>query len=386
MSVKLFSFGSWRSTRNVVAIAAFGLLSACDDFAPMPSAPSGAKMKEVKVAILTPQSDEDSTGVANSLQMAATMAAEDVKGLSITLSPYDTGAQPEQAAAQARAAVNEGADIILGPLFGESANAAALAIAGSNVNVLSFSNNQTIAGNNLFILGSTFTDKAVRLMEHARANGIARPVLVYPDTLEGEFGRAAVQNAAMMLNTPLAGTVNFEFTQTGIVEAIPLIKDMVTQTGADGIILTARSTGALPLLSQMMYDQGITSQQVKFLGLSRWDIPAQTLTSSALQGGWFVLPDQSRAQTFQSRYAARFGEASHPIAGLAYDGIAAIAALANQGGPAPLSKARLSQSAGFVGVEGIFRFTPQGTNERGYSIGQVDNGRVIIVSPAPTQF
>lgn len=386
MSVQLFSIKSWRVARSLVAVATLGILSACDDFATLPSGPSGPAMKEVNVALLTPQSDAEASGVANSLQKAAIMAAEDVQGLTIKITPYDTGAKPEQAAAQARAAVSEGADIILGPLFAESANAAALAISGSNVNVLSFSNNQTIAGNNLFILGSTFTDKAIRLMEHARANGIRRPVLVYPETLEGEFGRAAVQNAAMVTNTPLSGSVNFEFTQGGIVEAIPRIKTMINQTGADGIILTARSTGALPLLSQMLYDQGISPQNIKFLGLSRWDIPAQTLTSSALQGGWFVMPDQSRAQTFQARYTARYGEAPHPIAGLAYDGIAAIAALANQGGQAPLSKARLAQPSGFIGVEGIFRFTPQGTNERGYSIGQVDNGRVVIVSPAPTQF
>ena len=48
-------------------------------------------------------------------------------------------------------------------------------------------------------------------------------------------------------------------------------------------------------------------------------------------GGWFALPDPSLNERFKSRYQAAFGEAPHPIAGLAYDGIAAIGALVKSG-------------------------------------------------------
>jgi hypothetical protein len=46
----------------------------------------------------------------------------------------------------------------------------------------------------------------------------------------------------------------------------------------------------------------------------------------------------------------------------------------------------LTQGAGYVGVNGIFRLLPDGTNERGLAVAQVQNSQMVIVSPAPRAF
>jgi ABC-type branched-subunit amino acid transport system substrate-binding protein len=105
-----------------------------------------------------------------------------------------------------------------------------------------------------------------------------------------------------------------------------------------------------------------------------------------VQGGWFAMPDPVMNQQFQSRYQAAYGEMPHPIAGLAYDGIAAIGALVKSGNPNALTRAGLTQGSGFVGVNGIFRLRPDGSNERGLAVAEVRNGQAVVIDPAPRSF
>ena len=84
--------------------------------------------------------------------------------------------------------------------------------------------------------------------------------------------------------------------------------------------------------------------------------------------------------------AAAYAEAPHPIAGLAYDGIAAVGALSRSSLRGPLPRDALTQSAGFVGVNGIFRLLPNGSNERGLAVAQIRNTAVVVIDPAPSAF
>ena len=120
--------------------------------------------------------------------------------------------------------------------------------------------------------------------------------------------------------------------------------------------------------------------------MTRWDIPPATLSLPGVQGGWFAEPDPNLQAQFVQRYQAAYGEAPHPIAGLAYDGIAAIGALIKSGNPNALTRQGITQPSGFVGVNGVFRLLPDGTNERGLAIAQVQNGKAIVIDPAPRSF
>jgi len=120
--------------------------------------------------------------------------------------------------------------------------------------------------------------------------------------------------------------------------------------------------------------------------LTRWDIPSATLSMPGVQGSWFALPDPARSAQFRARYSNAYGEAPHPIAGLGYDGIAAIGALVKAGKSNALTKAALTQGSGFSGVYGVFRLRPDGTNERGLAVAQIQNNQVVVIDPAPRSF
>lgn len=366
------------------------ILAACE---PIPGAGTntGQSIKTsdpVPVALLVPGGSGFATDdlLAQSLENAARLAMRDLKGVEIDLRVYTTAANADMAAAQAKRAVSEGAKIILGPVYASSANAVGVAVAGDNVNVLSFSNNSAIAGGNVFVLGSTFQNTANRLISYSRAQAKSNILVVHSDDTAGTQGLLAIQNAARANGGNIVASVSYALSQQDVIAAIPRIKDAVNATGADTIFMTTDSASALPLLTQLLPEAGISSPTTQFVGLTRWDIPPQTLNLPGVQGGWFATPDRGATSLFSGQYRAAYGSTPHPIGGLAFDGIAAIGALVSQGDNQALTKAALTQSAGFRGASGIFRFLPNGTNERGLAVATVQDAQVVILSPAPTGF
>lgn len=370
--------------KSALALSAVALAACTPTTTPSVSAGSGS----VQVALLVPGGSGQASDelLARSLQNAARMAIGDLAGVKIDLRVYNTAGQPAQAKAMAEKAVEEGAQVILGPVYAQEANAAGVAVAASGVNVLAFSNNPDIAGNNVFVLGPTFQNTAQRLAAYAVRNGKGNIMIVHDQNTAGQLGKTAIERGVAAAGGSVVAVGSYEFSQNGVVQAAPAIVASARSSGASAVFLTADTAGALPLISQMLADNGLSPATTQFIGLTRWDIPAATLALPGVQGGWFALPDPALYAQYQSRYSAAYGEAAHPISGLAYDGIAAIGALARSGVAGPISKAALTQGAGFVGVNGIFRLRADGTNERGLAVAQINAGQVVVVEAAPRSF
>lgn len=373
----------------VAAGSALALMAGCTST----SGPTGVSdgpmidpTKPVQVALLIPKSYEETASIATSLEQAAQMAIADLGGIRIDLRVFDTAGNPEQAALVARQAVQEGAKIILGPLLAENAKAVGAAVADSGVNVLSFSNNASIAGNNVFVLGPTFNNTADRLVSYAASQGRTKAVIVHPRTLEGELGKAALENAAQSTPLEIVAIEAFEFSQKGVIDSVARIKDSVLETQADTLFLTSNTARALPLLVQLLPEAGINPQDVQYIGLSRWDIPRQILELPGVQNGWFTSPSRQVSASFKTRFTKGYGSPPHQLAGLAYDGLAAIGALVSTGQKNAVTKTALTQASGFQGVSGVFRFLADGTNERALAIAKIERKKVVLIDAAPVSF
>ncbi|MFN6951358.1 MAG: penicillin-binding protein activator [Albidovulum sp.] len=376
-----------KALARATLLAATLFVAACE---PMPAgrAPAIDAEAPVPVALILPGGSGNSTDevLARNLRQAADLAIADLQGVKIDLRVYNAGADAATSAAMARKAVDEGAKIILGPVFAEAANAAGVAVAPAGVNVLSFSNNTDIAGGNVFVLGPTFQNTANRLVRFAARAGKGRILIVHDQNPAGDLGTRAIEAAARRAGATVVGKASYPFSQQGVIAAAPQIASQARSAGATSVFLTADTAGALPLLAQLLPEAGLSGKTTQFVGLTRWDIPSATLSLPGVQGGWFALPDPGLTAQFQSRFAAAYGEPPHPIAALAYDGIAAIGALAKSGRADALSASALTQGSGFAGVSGVFRLLPDGTNERGLAVAQIENAQVVVIDPAPRSF
>ena len=98
------------------------------------------------------------------------------------------------------------------------------------------------------------------------------------------------------------------------------------------------------------------------------------------------MSDAGREAAFRERYITTYGTAPHPLASIAYDGIAAIGALAATGDRNALSTASLTRASGFAGATGIFRLRTDGSNQRALAVARIVNNQITIVEPAPLFF
>lgn len=381
-----------KAAARLFAITTFAFLAACTVPGVVgPNENTGQRIDPsapVQVALLVPGGSTAGSDrfLAANLENAARLAIADLNGVDIDLRVYNTGSDPAQAASTATQAVDEGAKIILGPLYADAANAAGLATVNRNVNVLSFSNNPKIAGGNVFVLGATFDNTARRLVNYAARNGTTRFAIVHGNDEGGQVGRDAIATAVRSSGAQLAGVESYTLTQQGILDATPRIASTINSTGADAVFLTAGVNADLPIIATSLPEAGINPADTRYIGLTRWNALPQALSLPGVQGGLFALPDRGQVANFESRYQGTYGDAPHPLAGLAYDGIAAIGALVASGNANALTKQALTTSQGFQGTSGIFRLMPNGLNERGLAVAEVRNNSVVILENAPRSF
>ena len=340
----------------------------------------------LKVGLLLPYGSkiQGDYELALSLENAARFALSDLAENKIELLVYGTESDPSIAAEAAKKAVESGVKIIIGPLRSNVANAVAVAIEPAKINVLTFSNNSAVAGGNLFLLGTSFESIADRLTKYAESNKLDRWILANPNNQEGKFANKTIAEAAQRNNVSIVGEVSFELDPESIVTAIPKFIDLIDETKANAIMLTSNSAGALQLLGELLPEQGVDPKIIKYIGLARWDVSKRTMKLPGLQGGWFALPNPYLASQFNIRYKTIHNTSPHQLASLAYDGVALIGALVEKN--KNMSVKNLTQSSGFLGVNGLFRFKKDGTNERTLSVATINNNKVEVIGAAPRSF
>lgn len=378
------SFRMFRKSRRFVLLAlCAGVLAACQVGVPGGSGPRVRAGAPIQVALLLPYGSASAGDeiVARSLENAARLAASEFEGVELEITVYNTAADAAQAATVARQAIQQGARVIVGPLRSDAAAAVGVAVSNSNVAVLSFSNNTEIAGGNVFVLGHTYDNTAARIASYATRQGRNRIVILHAQNLAGEVARDAVQRAVASTGGTVAGVVSYEFSQQGVVQALPEVMSTIRSSDANGLVITAEASAALPLFAQLLPENGLDTEEVRVMGLTRWDVPSQTLELSGLQGGWFALPDPDANAAFNARYTAAYGDAPHVLAPIAYDAMRAIAETAAEAGAIGVTE--LTASSGFAGANGVFRLRADGTIERAMAIATVLENQVSIIDPAP---
>jgi hypothetical protein len=104
-----------------------------------------------------------------------------------------------------------------------------------------------------------------------------------------------------------------------------------------------------------------------------------------LQGGLYAAPDPSGFLAFSGRYRAKYGADPVRTATLAYDAVALVAALSKQGAQR-FAPETLTNPSGFAGIDGLFRFRSDGSNERGLAVMKVASSGSTPVAGSPKSF
>ncbi len=415
----------WRFPRFVSPIAALVLLLALVACmrGPMVAAPAGPPQPPVtgpggpppggppppgaggpvKVAVLLPLSGANAE-LGKAMLEAAQMALFTTGNDRLTLVPRDTTGTPDGAAGAARAALADGAQLILGPLLAAEVDAVKPVAGEAKINVIAFSTATQLAGDNVFLMGFLPRQEVVREAAFARESGLSRFAVLAPNSEYGRLMTDALRETASQAGATVVKAETFDSRSSDVGPAIQRLTGNTasaapgtspepdaapapgpTQRVSFDALLLPEGGDQLKQIARRLKTAGIGSPQVRLLGSGLWD-DASVSSEPALVGGWFAASPPDARREFQSRFQSTYGHAPPRLASLAFDAAALAAVLAKAGGPAPFSHDAILNPSGFTGVDGLFRFTPQGLVQRGLAVLEVQPQGPVVVSPAPRDF
>jgi len=379
--------------------------------APEPPPPPEAPRN--RVALLVPTSGP-SAAVGQSIANAASMAFVDVGAARFSLQTYDTAAGGARAAAER--AVADGAGVILGPLLAADARAVAPVSAGAGVPVFSFTNDASVAGGGTYVLGFQPTQSIARVIGFAEAKGVHSFAALVPAGVYGARASTAFLRTVQAGGGAVTGVVTYTRDRKQLALAarkVTAYDTRLTRAGPGGVggggapVLRPDGTvapvasrlGGVPFQALMIADSGSLAGAfgpalaqygaggAKILGTELWASEPALGNSGALRGAWFATVPEARFQKLAARYRAKNGGRPSRLASLGYDAVLLVQSQSARwqvGSPFP--RDGLADPGGFTGVDGVFRFTPNGVAERALEVRQVAAGGAVVVSPAPTGF
>ncbi|UVF20524.1 penicillin-binding protein activator [Microvirga terrae] len=336
----------------------------------------------VKVALILPMSGAGQGAVAaQSLRNAAELALSEFQGSDLTLLVKDDSGTPEGAQAAAQQALAEGAELIVGPLFAGSVQAVGQVARPRGKPVIGFSTDASVATQGVYLLSFLVQEEVDRIVSFAVSQGRRSIAALVPENQYGRVAGARLQQAAARQGIRIAA---LEFYPSGQPqEAVRRLAGVIGGPApqADALFIPDNGDG-LPAIAQALQMAGFNPLRVKPLGTGLWDEPRVTALP-VLQGGWFAAPDKRGFTAFAERYRARFNVDPIRLATLSYDAVTLAAALARMQGAQAFTDGMLTNPAGFAGADGVFRFNPDGTNERGLTVQEIRGGTAVAISGAP---
>lgn len=350
------------------------------------------EMQNVKrIAVLLPFNSSNAEvkkqvqGIYNAIQMALFQ----VNSRDVVLMPRDaSSADPKVVSEIAADAIRDGAVAVIGPVFAPQVPPVAARAAEVRAPVLAFSTDVSAFGKGAYLVSLTPYSEVERVVDWAMKDGVTRFAILGPDTANSRTIEQALRQkvterggevVSVQYYAPGNSSPQAEARRTASVidaenRAYPnkvavLIPESGVQLRSVGALLRAIAT--------------VTPREVRFLGTGQWNDP-DIWREPGLYGGAFPAPDPAALQDFEKRYLAVYGEPAPRLASFGYDAGALAATLA---GADRLDAGMIQRPQGWSGVNGLFRFLPDGSVERALAVMQLqDRGGVRIVSPPLREF
>ena len=345
---------------------------------PAQQAPVGAG--QVKVALILPLSAGGNAGTAaTSMRNASEMALAEFLNPNLQLLIKDDAGSPQGAQQAAQQAVAEGAEIILGPLFASSVPPVAQVARGRNISVIAFSTDSSVASRGVYLLSFLPESDVNRIVDYAAATGKRSFAAMLPENAYGNVVETAFKQAV----SKRGGRVAI-FEKYGADRATTARTVAQSLQNADSLLL-ADDGEAVVQTADALTAGGANLANVQLLGTGLWDNP-RVFASPKLQGALYAAPDPAGFRSFATRYRNKYGGEPVRTATLAYDAVALIAALSRTQGGKRFTTEVLLNSSGFAGIDGLFRFRADGTNERGLAVMRVTSNGPSPVAGSPKSF
>ncbi len=344
---------------------------------------TGLGTGSVKAGLILPLSATGNAGAAGqAMRNAADMALAEFSGSDLQLLIKDDAGSAPGARLATQQAIDEGAEILLGPLFANAVPGAKQAARSRGVPIIAFSTDTNVASPGVYLLSFLPEADVNRIVTFAATQNkrsfiALLPSNAYGTVVEGEFKQAVANR-----NGRIVALERYGDDKSRIGDVVRRIAP--SARGADALFVADGGDAVVDVVSALA-SGGINVRQFALYGTQLWDDP-RVFSNALLEGGWFPGPDPAGFRAFSERYRSRYRQDPPRPAALAYDAVALVAALGKSSGSPRFSSEVLTNPSGFAGIDGVFRFRADGTNQRSLAVLRVTPSGGQVVAPALRTF
>jgi ABC-type branched-subunit amino acid transport system substrate-binding protein len=251
-------------------------------------------------------------------------------------------------------------------------------------NVISFSNDEQVGQPGVWIMGIAPPPAVRRVADHALATGIKRFAAFAPQTTYGDQMARALQAYVTQRGGQVVATELFP-ENLDLTAAAKRLSEAIGKGEGKVAVLVPVAPPRLSSVLASLSAAGIDNRSVQLIGTGVWDVPGIG-SETLLRGAWYAAPDPAKRADFERKFVATYGRPPPRLASLAYDAVALAGRLARlkQGGD--FSAEAITNPNGWSGVDGVFRFLPDGRSERTLAVIEVQGDRSVVVSPPSSSF
>jgi len=337
---------------------------------------AGKQDSQNKVAILLPLTGTHAA-MGQSMLNAAQMALFDMGGDTISLIPRDTKGTAQGAREAITAAIRDGANIILGPLLGSSLAAIKPIAQSNNINIISFSTDQSLANSSTFVIGLSPIAQTEQIVKYAVSQRLKNFAIIAPNDNYGDLVTQSFHSTLRQYAIEPIEILRFSSNETAIINDIAQLHGK----NIDAVFMPVGGTLVETISSTLSY-HGLTPNKVTRIGTGLWDDP-RIAKQPNIQGGIFAAPSPMARTAFNKTYQETYKQPPVRLATLAYDATALIAVLSKKNS---LTTASLLNANGYTGMDGLFRLNSDGTINRQLAILSIQNNQITEQQAAALRF
>lgn len=335
-----------------------------------------------RITLLIPKTAPGNAAtVANEIRNGALLAMQDFGQNTLQLVIKDTKGQAADAQAMASEAVQEGSSAIVGPLFSSSVSAASAVAQPAGRTMIAFSNDTSVARRGVYLLSYTQQADTTRMINYALSLGKRNIHAFLPNTTVGSLQEGVLRQLAGGAGANIQIS-KYERSGPGIEQAV---RDAaVPLASADAIYIP--EGGQLPeVILNSIKRIGVPLDGKQVLGSGQWE--SVKFGNAVLEGALYTGRDIRNFTSFANRYEQAYNTKAGVFAALGYDAVTLASSLVkSKGGTSAFQPATIEDRRGFAGINGIFRFLPDGTAQRGLAVYKVVSGAGQVESPSPSSF
>ena len=309
------------------------------------------------------------------MQNAMFMALDDLQNNRMMLKFYDTKSTQEGAQTAASQAIDDGADLILGPLMGKEVEEVAPLALSADVPVVSFTTSPQVLQKGIYSIGLLNGEQIERAVSYAKNNGRNSLALLVPDNNSGLNIVKAALMSSITKDMPL---VKVGFYSPQSVDFSELVKDVASDGGFDTVLIADGGNRLKSLVSMFAYND-VMYPDVLFMGTAAWD-NTNLSKETILYHGVYPMVSKSYGTYFTDKYKETFGEQPKSLYSFAYDSVLLASVLSGKTEDDITSA--LTGKSGFIGVNGFFKILPTGQSFHSLEMMEVTKDGPKVVSPA----